>query len=198
MQSLKSLAPSHRPPIEPSKRKLRLNGKSPSPFKHGNIQSSSLKHILLVASASKNRRWKAEANFRPNTIQPGASLALSVYVNSDTGRIVYAFYAGRKYDGKLVRDKQRFDSEHIPPRLKNGHRLNDTTVQMRLWSFYLLMFIVDIWQSIRSSIRLSIIARGAKWIRLYSVTWCALCRACNLSRGRRRFVNGGRKRVMTH
>lgn len=46
--------------------------------------------------------------------------------------------------------------------------------QMRLWSFYLLMFIVDIWQSIRSSIRLSIIAHGAEWIHTLGTTDDAL------------------------
>lgn len=52
------------------------------------------------------------------------------------------------------------------------------TPQMRLWSFYLLMFIDDIWQSIRPSIRLSIIARGVEWIRVSDTFEDSVCSPC--------------------
>lgn len=124
----------------------------------------------------KNRFWKSGGEFSAKYHWAGL-LALSVYVNSDIG--LFTQWRFTEVRSKVCEISKVVSRAHA--------RARAPSPQTRLWSFYLLMFIDDIWQSIRSSIRLSIIARGVEWIRVSDIRsrgQCALslslspCVAC--------------------
>lgn len=179
------------------------SGKKFHPFKY---QTSliSKKHILLVAPASKNRFRKSGSEFSAKYHWAGL-LALSVYVNSDIGLFTLSTFYGstiRKFRFTISKVCFEFSRAHArsASALSARNAANATLIVLPfdVHRRYLTIYpslhpVIDYrpWRGMNTRVGY---VRGQC---VLSVCVC-VCRARNLSRGQRRFVNGGRKIVMTY